>query len=200
METSSRPRSGVLHNISFKWLEGAYQELHDQLEAQGELRYLDAVLHFVEGTAVNVGIRLGSQFVAISSAVFARLLGYQRRVRRQGRGRPRSREIDRALWGAGRSALPVVRSRDPTSSGPSSASGPSSPPALPSRASGARPSPARPPPARLDGAVNPTLMDDPRPVPPPVINPITPLDRSPHINRRHRVEGLLEEPVKRPRR
>jgi hypothetical protein len=70
METSSRPRSGVLHNISFKWLEGAYQELHDQLEAQGELRYLDAVLHFVEGTAVNVGIRLGSQFVAISSAVF----------------------------------------------------------------------------------------------------------------------------------
>jgi hypothetical protein len=47
---------------------GALKELVDHLHLQNELQHLDSVASFIEATAVNVALRLGSRAVTIRFA------------------------------------------------------------------------------------------------------------------------------------
>jgi hypothetical protein len=68
MENCSRPLSGTLHDTTYLWLFGALKQLVDSLQLQNELEHLDSVAAFIEATAVNVALRLGSRAVTIRFA------------------------------------------------------------------------------------------------------------------------------------
>ncbi|KAN0072972.1 hypothetical protein V8E54_009086 [Elaphomyces granulatus] len=65
MENCSRALSGTIHDTTYLWMFGALKELVDHLHLQNELQHLDSVASFIEATAVNVALRLGSRAVTI---------------------------------------------------------------------------------------------------------------------------------------
>ena len=59
---------GVLHDVKFNWVGSAYKNFAVDLQNQGDLQHLESMADFIDGTAVNVAILLGSKGVTIRFA------------------------------------------------------------------------------------------------------------------------------------